>query len=292
MMVTVIIPTYRPTDYLRQAIESALVQDFDDMEILVVDDGSPLEFENFLRKLARTFPVRLIRRKNNGGPAAAYNTGLQYAEGKYIAFLEHDDIFLPGKLSQQIAALDRHPEWGMCYVGALILNESGTVIRKTPLTYFKGKQALKRLWQGNFIPSMSSVVMRTKCLEEIGYMDESFSIAHDYDLWFRVILNRWQIGFVPNWLVGVRRHRQNFSALNGLKGIEETLRVLEKAIATCPNGWRWAKHHYARCWYRIGKFHYRNKNWEKASSCFARAFSLDKTLLKALGRWLIAKTRW
>lgn len=291
MKVSVIIPTYRPTDYLRRAIESVVAQDICEMEILVVDDGSPPEFRNFLRALAEAFPVRLIRRESNGGPAAAYNTGLQHATGRYIAFLEHDDIFLPEKLRCQISALERHPEWGMCYVGGVILNDAGTFVKKLPLRCFEGQQAFEQLWQGNFIPSMSSVVMRWQCLEEVGCLDESFSIAHDYDLWFRVAMSQWKIGSIADWLVGVRRHQSNFSALNESKGIEETIKVLEKALTACPDRWQWAKCHYARCWYRLGKSYYRKKQWREAGECFLRAFTINRFLLKALGRWILARWR-
>lgn len=284
-LVSVIVPTYPPAPFLLEALASARKQKGVDLEILLVDDASPEPWRAEVISAASSFGARLITRATRGGPAAAHNTGIGESSGDYLAFLEHDDLFLPEKVSTQVAALEAHPEWGMCYAGGFLLDSEGRVIKKLTVPCYQGSGVLKGLLQGNFIPSMSSVVVRQACLKEVGLLDETFHIAHDYDLWLRIALSRWLIGMVPRALVGVRSHASNFSAQNQRCGIEETLRVLEKTCHDRPDLWQWAQRHYARCWYRLGKFFARYGDWTQAKACYRQAFSVNPMLYKAYWRW-------
>ncbi|MFA0750698.1 MAG: hypothetical protein SLRJCFUN_001101 [Candidatus Fervidibacter sp.] len=289
--VSVIVPTYCPQEFLRFALASVKDQKGVDLEILLVDDSSPKEFRKILETLALSHGAYLILREQRGGPAAAHNTGIRYSRGEFIAFLEHDDLFLPNKLPIQVALMEEHPDWGMSYVGAYLLDKQGKMLRALPLASWSGREALLRLLDGNFIPSMSSVVVRRTCLEEVGCLDEGFQIAHDYDLWLRIATSQWQIGNVPYRLVGIRRHDSNWSAQNQRRGIEETLQTLEKVCSRHPHLWRWSRRHQARCWYRLGRFHARHGDWASAQICYQQAFALDPMLWKAGLRWLQAKIR-
>lgn len=101
---SVIIPTYGRPDYLTEAIDSVLTQTIADFECIVVDDASPepISVPNDSR-------IRLIRRVKNGGPAAARNTGLEQACGKFVAFLDDDDVFTPNRLALALRGLERAP---------------------------------------------------------------------------------------------------------------------------------------------------------------------------------------
>ncbi len=288
--VSVIIPTYCPQEFLQATLASAKEQK-GVLEILLVDDSSPEKFREELETLALSFKARLILRDKRGGPAAAHNTGIHNSKGEFIAFLEQDDLFLPDKLAIQVALMEEHPNWGMTYVGAYLLDEQGRVIRALPIPSWEGREALIHLLDGNFIPSMSSVVVRRDCIEEVGWLDENFQVAHDYDLWLRIATSRWQIGSVPCRLLGLRKHGSNWSDQNEKRGIEETLQALEKVCIRHPSLRHWVLRHQARCWYRLGRFYARQGDWLSAQVCYRRALTLNPLLWKAGLRWIQAKLR-
>ena len=113
-LVSVLIDTYNYGCYVEEAIESALGQDFPavEREILVVDDGSTDDTAERVRKFGGAITYF---RKPNGGQASAFNFGLRHTRGKYVAFLDADDYWLPGKLSRTVEEFERNPEAGMVY---------------------------------------------------------------------------------------------------------------------------------------------------------------------------------
>jgi glycosyltransferase involved in cell wall biosynthesis len=120
-LVSVLIDTYNYGRYVEEAIESVLTQDFPDgeREILVVDDGSTDDTTLRVRKF---HGVVKYFRKPNGGQASAFNFGLHQARGKYVALLDADDYWLPGKLSRVVDEFENHPDAGMVYHGLRQLN--------------------------------------------------------------------------------------------------------------------------------------------------------------------------
>jgi glycosyltransferase involved in cell wall biosynthesis len=115
--VSIIVPTYNRAKYLPEALESIRAQTCTDWELIVVDDGSQDDTAAVMERLTPTMsrPVRYVRREN-GGPAAARNTGLDLATGKYVAFLDSDDCWLPHHLKDCVEALEGAPEvdWMFC----------------------------------------------------------------------------------------------------------------------------------------------------------------------------------
>src|SRR5262245_7125063 len=107
--VSIIIPTYNRTGFLRAAVASALAQTLHDFEIIVVDDASKDDTERVLRHFEDS-RITLIRHEINRGVAAARNTGVENAKGKYFAFLDDDDEWLPNKLNRQFELLESSPK--------------------------------------------------------------------------------------------------------------------------------------------------------------------------------------
>ncbi len=124
-VVSVIIPTYNRLDLVQNAIHSVVLQTYQNYEIIIIDDGSekPISFlENEYDKL------RVIRHNSNLGEAAARNTGIHASTGKYIAFLDSDDEWLPEKLAIQVSYLEQNHELGLCTTGYIYETEEGTSI--------------------------------------------------------------------------------------------------------------------------------------------------------------------
>src|SRR5215831_13288100 len=119
-LVSAVIPTYNYARYVTGAVESVLAQSFDDLEIVVVDDGSTDETADTLRPFLDR--IRYIR-QGHRGLAAARNTGIRVARGPYVAFLDSDDLWLPEKVSVQIARLNGDPAVGLVYGEAVLFDE-------------------------------------------------------------------------------------------------------------------------------------------------------------------------
>ena len=136
-LVSVLIDTYNYGRYVEQAIESALGQEFpaDEREILVVDDGSTDDTAERVRRFGRAITYF---RKPNGGQASAFNFGLRYARGKYVAFLDADDYWLAGKLSRTVEEFEKNPEAGMVYHAYCEWNASKGTFRDGQLPLVSG----------------------------------------------------------------------------------------------------------------------------------------------------------
>lgn len=115
--ISVVIPTYNQPDLLRETLDSVFAQTFGDYEVIVVNDGSTDTTAGRLEEMRATYGERLrVITTTNGGVGAARNRGIDEARGKYVATLDHDDIWLPRKLEVQFGFMEAHPECGSCVV--------------------------------------------------------------------------------------------------------------------------------------------------------------------------------
>ena len=183
--VSVIIPTHNRADFLRSAITSVLKQTFQDFELIVVDDFSGDHTSEVVRSFIDR-NIRYIQHTAKKGGAAARNTGIRSAQGKYIAFLDDDDEWLPEKLKHQVELLNHSsPETGGVYTAFIQIDKvSGDIIYQK--TAQKSGNLLHALRQKNCIGSTSSVLLRRECFSKVGLFDENLRSLQDYDLWVRI----------------------------------------------------------------------------------------------------------
>ncbi len=180
-LVTVIIPTYNRGWILKEAIESVLSQDFGDFELIVVDDGSTDNTMEILDGYDRDITVL---RQENHGVSAARNAGIAFASGQFIAFLDSDDMWLPGKLASQIDFFNSNPDALICQTQELWVRNGKRVNPKRRHKKFSGmifKQSLPLC-----IVSPSAVMLKKSLLDKTGLFDESLPACEDYDLWLRI----------------------------------------------------------------------------------------------------------
>lgn len=124
--VSVIIPVYNDETYIGQAIDSVLAQTYRDLEIVVVDDASTDETPRLVQAFGKA--VRYVRLDKNQGVAVARNTGLSLASGRYVAFLDSDDCWLPTKIEKQLECLKNHST-GFCYTAFERMDLDGRVVK-------------------------------------------------------------------------------------------------------------------------------------------------------------------
>lgn len=182
-LVSVVIPCYNRAPLIPRAIKSVQAQNFDSLEIILVDDGSADDTPAVVARFQADDPrVRFVRHERNRGEAAARNTGVINAQGKYIAFLDSDDEWLPGKLKIQIEALSRADKSvGGCFTGAIQVTPEG---RESVVNDWSRRlriSDLNILTEGcGLAMGTTSMVLRT-AYDTIGYYDEALPLLVDVD---------------------------------------------------------------------------------------------------------------
>ncbi|MEY4377199.1 MAG: hypothetical protein RJB26_1749 [Pseudomonadota bacterium] len=179
--------------FIEEAVESILTQDFRDLELIVIDDGS--SDWNYAELEQRDSRVRVLRLEGRG-VSFARNTGIAAARGRYVAFLDADDFWFPGKLGAQIRYFEQHPEAGVVF-GAFLRwspDESGRFAPGKHLAHdcshvstaapARSGWLYSRLLQGLLV-GMNTAVVRRELLERIGGFDTSRRLGEDYELWLR-----------------------------------------------------------------------------------------------------------
>jgi glycosyltransferase involved in cell wall biosynthesis len=169
---------------LDEAVESVLAQSFRDFELIIVDDGSSDGTASELGKYGSS--VRLISQPKKG-VAAARNQGVKIARGKYVAFLDSDDIWLAKKLEIQTAFFEQRPEINICQTEEIWLRNR---IRVNPKAkHRKPSGDIFRASLDLCLVSPSAAMMRKELFEIVGGFDESLPVCEDYDLWLRIAVN-------------------------------------------------------------------------------------------------------
>jgi len=259
-LISVIIPTYNRAPFLREALDSVFAQTEKDFELIVVDDGST----DATRELAAEYGERLrYFFQPNAGASAARNLGLQNARGRFIAFLDSDDLWQPKKLARQIAWMNAYPEIMLCYTDEIWIRRGVRVNQKK--IHAKSGGWIYPLCLPRCIISPSSVLMRRQLFEAAGVFDEQLPLCEDYDLWLRVA-SRFVVGFLAEPLMVKRGgHPDQLSHSEfGLDRYRVTALLKIYANGELPEAWRrlTAEMIYAKCAVLENGFRKRQKSAE------------------------------
>jgi glycosyltransferase involved in cell wall biosynthesis len=181
--VSVVCACYNMGKYLPEAIRSVLDQRHENIELLIVDDGSIDDTRAAVKPFLADDRVRYFHQSNRG-QAKAKNKGLRESSGDFIAFIDADDLWTPDKLEKQLPCFDRSPAIGVVYTNVTRMDEHGVIIPTPKMNYYSGRIS-GRLLVDNFVTGMASMIKR-ECLDRVGLFDESFPMGIDYDLWLRI----------------------------------------------------------------------------------------------------------
>ncbi len=256
--ISVVIPAYNSEQYICRAIDSVLGQTYSAYEIIVVDDGSVDGTSNVVAKYGDK--IRYIC-QDNAGPGAARNTGINAAEGNWIAFLDADDEYLPHRLEYQVKLLKQNPGIHWCagnykkILGENIENVSSDVNEDVEILvhsdYFAMTLAGKVSWTG-------AMLISKDILLETGGFRTDIKISEDTDLWYRIAYKYPAIGYVDNILSlyyidtagSLSRKRKDY-------GLEKDFVSSHIALAKANNAWgrfRPVAQKRIRDWIRGAKF--------------------------------------
>lgn len=224
--VSVIIPAYNMARYTVETVRSVLNQTFKDYEIIVVDDGSTDNTKELLRPYIENHQITYIY-KENGGASSARNVGFRASQGKYVAFLDCDDLWLPRKLRISVNLLDAHPEVGLVYNRALYIDKKGNDLWFSKDRCHSG-MVFEKLILRDFIIN-SSPVVRRECFQKVGLFDETMFYPADWDMWLR-ISEYFPIKYINIPLTKYRIGDQSYFERHTELAKTESFRVLEKVF--------------------------------------------------------------
>jgi hypothetical protein len=226
-VVSVILPVYNVEAFVRAAIDSVLSQSFDSLELIVIDDGSTDGTAAEVERIG----VTLARQDHRGVPAAR-NAAMKMARGRYIAFMDGDDVWLQGKLSADVEYLDSHPEADLIFSAMRVVDEAGRDLGRA-IRRWDGILTLRDLLIEDWIGT-DTVLLRREAREQAGWFDETLPTGSDHEYWLRFALLR------PANLHGSPRvsalyRRRNGQQTRDWKLQEQCwLRTFEKIRLICP----------------------------------------------------------
>ena len=217
-LVSVIIPVYNCEKYVAEAIESVLAQTYPAIEVIVVDDGSTDKSSEIIK----SFPEVQYLFQNNAGTAAARNHGINVSRGEYLAFLDADDLWLPEKLTLQMAIYDADPSLEMVlgYVKQFVIPEF--------------KAAGKKIINTSTAPvpgySTCAMLVKRNLFEKVGLFHEEVRIAETISWFAKALEYKLRIKMLPD-LVAMRRiHGNNFSILHKHEENKSIARILKLSL--------------------------------------------------------------
>ncbi len=298
MQTSIIIPTYNGAKYLGATIESVLAQTVQDWELIVVDDGSKDDTPAIAaRYAARDSRIR-VARQANGNVAAARNLGLTLADplSRYIAFLDHDDLWEPDSLATLTTLLDSQPDMAGAHGLARFIDGAGDPCREGEAEKWtrdrqgavNGKLVAWPLeWPTTFavlavvnrIYTPGQAIIRRSALELIGPLDSETAPCDDYDLWLR-LTQHGDLAFVNRVVLGFRQHDSNTS--KQASRMTQTEVVVRRKLVASPDaspeqrrvagqGWQLWRQQMTALWLSWAKDSAAHRQWPRAAQQASQA---------------------
>lgn len=226
--ISVVMSVYNGARYLKEAVDSILNQTFTDFEFLIVDDcsndNSPQILKEYSEKDNR---IKIITNEFNLGLTKNLNKMIGQAKGEYIARFDCDDVSLPLRFERQVKFLDQNTKVAFISSWSNLMDDNGKIFKtvKYPTDNLELKKILIK-YNPFFHPA---VMMRKSALDDVGYYDESWRFAQDYELWLR-IARKYQIANIPEILLN---YRETSGSITGSKNKLQTgfvMKAKKKAI--------------------------------------------------------------
>ena len=252
--ISIVIPAYNASNYLAEAIDSALAQTYKNFEIIVVNDGSKDDGATERVALSYRDKIRYFS-KENGGSSSALNMGIANMTGDWFSWLSHDDLYIPQKLEAQveyIRSLDLDADELSNHVffsASELIDAKGNIIRAyDKKKAFKVAKKVNSIIHNGYLVAEPTVynfhgcscLVNKKVFESIGAFDEKLRLINDLDLWYRIYSSGYKLHYIPEPLVQGRIHSKQVSKSIGFSyhNPEQDMfwnRSLEWLIDNYPN---------------------------------------------------------
>jgi glycosyltransferase involved in cell wall biosynthesis len=236
--VSVVIAAFNAEGTIGETLESIGAQTFRDFEVIVVDDGSTDGTAKVVQDKAENIPALECIGQANLGQPAARNRGISASRGRYVAFVDADDVWMAGKLEKQVRYFEGHLEAGLVYSDAEFFNDASgkTLCRLSDKCRLYEGDVLEQLLLRSFIASPTPMVRR-EVFDESGLFDESRAVAfgEDWNMWLRIAERR-LFGVIREPLARVRVHEGSMMRSSNTEAVYASKRrIVEQAVARNPD---------------------------------------------------------
>jgi glycosyltransferase involved in cell wall biosynthesis len=288
-MVSVISITYNRANFIGETIQSVLDQTYGDFEYIIVDDGSEDDTEAIINGL-KDSRIKYFKLEKTGYLSKLRNFGLKKATGKYIAFIDSDDIWEKDKLKTQVEILIKYPDLGFCFCDVLIFNNNKIIKEKI----YKGHKA-GTINKGNMfhdyinsklpIYSSSTIIFRKECYDYLGELDERMR-SGDHNFICRLLYS-YKGCVIYSPLTKIRRHNSNHSDIVGNLPFDEYIisleRFYEQKIISKKTYIRMVSNNH----YQSGILFSRSNNFSDARKKFLKSFKINPLNYKGFIRYIM-----
>lgn len=220
-LVTIVTPSYNQGSFIRGTIESVLSQDYPHVEYIIMDGGSTDETASVVKDYASR--LTFISEKDRG-QSHAINKGFRMAKGSILAWLNSDDLYLPGCIRSAVNTFQQNDATGAVYGEGYLIDYAGNTSCRFPHTEPFNLWRLVHL--SDYI-LQQSVYFRKDVLDELGYLDEDLHYSMDWDILIRIGL-RYHIEYLPEFMGCLREYAEAKSSAGGIKRVNEIRRMLQR----------------------------------------------------------------
>ena len=220
-LVSIVVPSYQQAVFLREAIDSILFQDYQPIEVLVLDGGST----DGSREILESYGDRIwFRSAPDGGQSQAINEGFRRSRGEIVAWLNSDDFYYPGAVAHAVAVLQSNPKAALVYGDGNLVARDGSVMLRFPDTVPFDLWRLANLTDYILQPT---VFFRREALFSVGLLDEQLNWALDWELWLR-LASRYPFAYIERVLAANRIHLDTKTKTGGFQRIREIAGILQR----------------------------------------------------------------
>ncbi len=284
--VSIVLTCYNGARWISRAIESILVQTYEDFELVIVDDGSTDSSKEVVASHLCDKRVRYIYQENSGF-SSAVNRGIKEGSGSVIGFIGQDDLWMPNKLELQLKYFSEHKDVDLIHSNYCSIDSEGRIIEvrdiKIP-NFSSKKKVVEQLFLNNFI-GFETVLVKRRCFDEVGYFDEQMVGFSDHDIWLR-IAGSFNIGYLDLPLVEKREHEFQLSKVRIEAVLKDEFLMVKKAIDRYPFLKRVEGKKLASLYYAWGTVLLQKGNNKKAKQKFIRAIKCQPAKLKATAAYI------
>ena len=290
-LVSVVIPAFNSGRFIIDTLKSVFEQTYNPLEVIVVDDGSDDGTSEIISKVFGD-KVKVIKQKNSG-PSIARNRGIVNSNGKYIALLDADDLWLPEKIASQVEIMEKHPDVGLLCGNMANFDEKGREAvthferRRKDKDYFGDrlfvKDAFRKLYDGNFV-STPTVMIRRELLGKTGLFNPGFRFSEDYLLWLRFARVS-QVAYQKEAYTLRRKHTSNLTNDLGASVFIQPkffAQVEKEHGDYLRNLGLDISHRYAQAFFLIGCFKLHQSGDSQVASNFLKSFRYRPNLRTAI----------
>jgi glycosyltransferase involved in cell wall biosynthesis len=223
-LVSIVTPSFNQADYLETAMLSVLEQDYPHIEYILIDGGSTDGSLQIIGRHADRLSFWIS--ESDQGQAEAINKGLRRASGELVAWLNSDDVLMPGAVAEAVAAAQKHPTAGMVYADGLMVDSELRLL--DPHRY----RTLSSLDLLSFeVLLQPTVFMRRSALEQVGWLNEQYHLILDHELWVR-ISSKYPLQHIRSCWALERTHSQAKTVQQAAAFVEEAQRLIDWAAAS------------------------------------------------------------